>query len=268
MEWHYVSDGQQLGPVSAAEFENLRRTGVITAGTLVWRDGWNAWHPFGKVAETATRTAPAGDTAPCAECGQIFAKGEMVSFEQNFVCAACKPVFFQKMIEGIAPGAAGTAWRSGRQLVTLLSATLPERCVKCNAPAAGGRMKLKLSWHHPALYLTILLGVLIYLILAAISSKRGTVLASLCAAHRGERKRAILISWALAVLGLIGIMVAIVKESGGLGFAGGIAIFAALIYAILTTRVLTVKKINKEHAWMTGCCPEFLADFPEWLGPS
>ena len=49
---------------------------------------------------------------------------------------------------------------------------------------------------------------------------------------------------------------------------GGIAIFAALIYAILTTRVLTVKKINKEHAWMTGCCPEFLADFPEWLGPS
>lgn len=271
MEWHYVSGGQQLGPVSSSEFENLRRTGVITRETLVWREGWKTWHPFGKVAETASRPAPVlatADAAPCAECGQVFAKGEMVSFEQNFVCAACKPVFFQKMLEGIAPGASGTVWRSGRQLVTLVSATLPDRCVKCNAPAAGGRLKRKLSWHHPALYLTILIGLLIYVIVAATASKRATVIASLCALHRSRRKRDILISWALAVSGIVGVIAAITNESGGLGLAGGVAIFAGLIYAIATTRVLAAKKIDREHAWMTGCCPEFLADFPEWLGPN
>lgn len=269
MEWHYVNKGQQVGPISQTELEDLRRTGVVKHDTLVWRDGWKNWHPFSTVVKTPTgpaATPAARDSAPCAECQQVFAKSEMVAFEQNYVCAACKPVFFQKMLEGIAPGAAGTVWRSGRQLVTLLNSTLPDRCVKCNAPAPGGRMKRKLSWHHPALYLTIFLGLLIYVILAVSVSKRATVIASLCAAHRSRRKRDILISWALVIFGLVGFGTGIANESGWIGLVGGVAFFTGMIYAIVTTRMLAAKRIDKEHAWMTGCCPEFLADFPEWLG--
>jgi uncharacterized RDD family membrane protein YckC len=36
----------------------------------------------------------------CAECGQSFPPDEMVRFEDLWVCARCKPVFFQRLREG------------------------------------------------------------------------------------------------------------------------------------------------------------------------
>jgi hypothetical protein len=270
MEWFYAHEGQKFGPIPPSELENLRRNGVVKADTLLWRDGMADWRPLSQISDLPSGSTPlpgSSGYAHCAECQRMFPKTEMVAFESNFICAACKPTFFQKMREGITPGgAAGTMWRKGRQLVTSLDATLPDRCVKCNAPSDGRRMKRKLSWHHPAIYLTILAGLLIYVIVAVAASKRATVFVCLCAAHRSQRTRNILIVWLLIIGGFAAFILGVSNDSAWIGIAGAVAFVAGLILAFVATRVLIAKRIDKEHAWMTGCCPEFLAEFPEWPG--
>jgi hypothetical protein len=44
-----------------------------------------------------------GNEAVCAECGKAFDKGEMIRHGEAWVCAACKPVFLQKLSEAVEP---------------------------------------------------------------------------------------------------------------------------------------------------------------------
>lgn len=102
MEWYYAENNERQGPVTEAEFNELIRTGRITPATQVWRSGWESWMPLG---ESAAQPLAAGAAeAACAECRQIFPTSEMVHYEGAWVCPTCKPVFFQKVKEGIEPG--------------------------------------------------------------------------------------------------------------------------------------------------------------------
>ena len=102
MEWYYAENNERRGPVSEAEFNDLIRTGRITPETQVWRDGWSAWAPLGTAGAQVTTN---GADARCAECGQTFPTAEMVQYENSWVCPTCKPIFFQKVKEGVAqPG--------------------------------------------------------------------------------------------------------------------------------------------------------------------
>ena len=64
------------------------------------------WQPYGEVAtqapttSTATATAVAG-TASCAECGRSFPADDMINYSGAYVCAECKPIFFQRVREGV-----------------------------------------------------------------------------------------------------------------------------------------------------------------------
>jgi uncharacterized RDD family membrane protein YckC len=40
------------------------------------------------------------EISPCVECGQEFSTAEMIHYETDWICAACKAVYFQKLIEG------------------------------------------------------------------------------------------------------------------------------------------------------------------------
>ena len=99
MEWYYAENNERRGPVSEAEFNELIRTGRINAATQVWRDGWANWAPLG---EAGTQVTGAG-VARCVECGQTFPTSEMLQYEGVWVCPNCKPLFFQKVKEGIEP---------------------------------------------------------------------------------------------------------------------------------------------------------------------
>jgi hypothetical protein len=115
MNWYYVDAGQQAGPVDDAQLEALSRSGKIQSDTLVWREGMANWQPYGQVKAASAPPAagaPPGmgggtQTAPeavCAECGRMFPTHEMIRHNANYICAGCKPVFMQKLSEGIGTG--------------------------------------------------------------------------------------------------------------------------------------------------------------------
>lgn len=63
-EWHYAKDGQQFGPISAAELKRLASTGELTATDLVWKDGMADWKKAASIKglfpteQSATPTPP------------------------------------------------------------------------------------------------------------------------------------------------------------------------------------------------------------------
>lgn len=55
MEWYYSTGGERRGPVPEDELLGLAHSGVVTAATLVWRQGMADWRPF---VEAGPRVAP------------------------------------------------------------------------------------------------------------------------------------------------------------------------------------------------------------------
>ncbi len=106
MDWYYVDSGNRAGPVDETELDRLVRDGVITASTLVWHAGMADWQPYEKT-RAAAPTSPGIGTAEtvCCECGRTFSQDDMIRYQDSWVCAECKPIFFQKLKEGAAlPG--------------------------------------------------------------------------------------------------------------------------------------------------------------------
>ncbi len=102
MQWYYTSDGEQKGPVDEEGFRKLIAQNVIRPDTLVWREGFGSWEPWGKLSEEDQHDVVDPQSALCVECGRRFLPEQMIRFGDNNVCAQCKPVFFQKMREGVA----------------------------------------------------------------------------------------------------------------------------------------------------------------------
>ncbi len=114
MNWYYVDAGQQAGPVDDGQLQELIRSGKIQPDTLVWHEGMAAWAPCREVVPrdpaaasqpTPATGSPTADTAGaggiiCSECGRAFPPGEVIRYNDKWVCASCKPIFFQRLREG------------------------------------------------------------------------------------------------------------------------------------------------------------------------
>ncbi|MCP4371726.1 MAG: RDD family protein [Deltaproteobacteria bacterium] len=108
MEWYYADGKSKVGPISKEELRSLVQAKKISSKTLVWRQGMKDWQELGKLAkkkESSSHEMPkevGHRQAVCSECGRIFPKEEMISFENAKVCAGCKPAFIQKIKEGVS----------------------------------------------------------------------------------------------------------------------------------------------------------------------
>jgi len=111
MNWYYVEQGQQAGPVNDEQFEELVRAGKIQPDTLVWREGMAAWQAYREAKSSAPASGPLpagaagytpgqGPEAVCAECRNLFPIQDMIRHGGVYICANCKPVFMQKLAEG------------------------------------------------------------------------------------------------------------------------------------------------------------------------
>jgi uncharacterized RDD family membrane protein YckC len=109
MAWFYGDAGKQIGPIDDASLEGLVTAGIIRDETLVWRAGMANWQPYQTlrpVAQPVALEPAAGETRFCSECGRAYPADELLAFGSSLVCAACKPVFTQKLREGIRPAGA------------------------------------------------------------------------------------------------------------------------------------------------------------------
>lgn len=116
MQWFYACNGQQAGPVSEAELDELVRSEVVSLTTLVWKAGMKDWQQYGTVFPPAapplpeTPSAdpaeprseePAREMRHCASCGNRFPVSELATFGESSVCAVCKPAYIQRLAQGM-----------------------------------------------------------------------------------------------------------------------------------------------------------------------
>jgi hypothetical protein len=164
------------------------------------------------------------------------------------------------------PGYAPTTgvWREGPRIVVVQGAVLPPACVKCNAPADGPPVRKTLYWHHPALYLIILAGVLIYAIVALIVRQKGDVSLYLCKRHRSRRVRAILAAWLGVAAGVVLIFYGANSSMPEVCCPLGILVcIGAIIYGVIGARRLWPARIDSQYLWLRGAGREFLSTLPE-----
>lgn len=157
-------------------------------------------------------------------------------------------------------------WRDKSKLVMDKSAALPYRCVKCNQPVSGPLLKRKLTWHHPALYLLILVAILIYAVVAMLVRQTANIEIGLCETHLARRRRAIIITWALIVLGIAAFFVAIIAEELVYALVGVLLLLGGTIYGIFAIRTVIPAKIDNRFVWLQGINADYLNELPQWPG--
>jgi hypothetical protein len=163
-------------------------------------------------------------------------------------------------------------FRLGKQLVMHRTAILPNRCVKSNEPVDQLRLVRSLSWHHPLVYLTLLINILVFIIVALAVRKQATIRVGLSDEWFRKRRMAILIGWTFGLLGIAIVVVSLMNTlgPGGSGYAGlGIVcglvmLLAAAIFGIVRAQIVRPARITNEYIWLTGVHPDYLAELPEW----
>jgi hypothetical protein len=164
-------------------------------------------------------------------------------------------------------GDSADVWRDGKWLVMDVDATLPHRCVKCNAPAEAPLKRQALYWHHPAIYLLLVFWIVIYVIVAVIARKRVNVEVGLCAEHHAAQRKALTIGL-IGMFGSVPVAIGLGQlDQPGLALLLGIGGFLGfVIFLTAKARILYAKRIDSDEARIGGCGREFLASLPSYRG--
>ena len=269
MDWYYAGGEKPVGPISEAQFDQLVRAGTIRPETLVWNAGMKDWQPLQSLPpRPATGSVPPVVGMLCAECRQTFPTTEMVQLGGTWICARCKPVFLQRLVEGAPQPTSATVWRDGKSLVAAAGVSLPACCARCNGAVSKPPIKRTLYWHQSWIYLLILLSILIYIIVAIIVRKKAVAYIPLCDAHRRQRWMFIAVSWVLALLGPVVMVIALgsVNPSGWEELLGLIIFVAGTVLGLWKGRLVATRKIDGDKVWINGFCREYLDGLPEWRG--
>lgn len=135
--WYYAHNGTQVGPVTIEELKSLIAEKTLAPGTLVWSAGMENWQPLENVPELMPVTQSPGEPneppyllkstlspklvkgpkqpaaesgvqmVQCSHCGSSVPLSEVINYQGQLICAACKDAFFQGVREGIA----AESWR-------------------------------------------------------------------------------------------------------------------------------------------------------------
>jgi len=142
---------------------------------------------------------------------------------------------------------------------------LPRLCVRCGAAANGRPVERVFYWHHPAIYLAIFAGLLIYVILAVVVRKGMKVRVPLCAQHSQRRNVLVTLAW---VLPLIGIADAFVLprfnvDGGVVALLCVALVLSGLVLWSVASNPIRPKFIDATRGEFTGFCEAYLQQFPE-----
>lgn len=141
---------------------------------------------------------------------------------------------------------------------------LPPVCVKCGAQATDKPVVKTFYWHHPALYLTIFAGLLIYVIVAVIVRKNVRVAVPLCANHVQKRSLWVNLSWVLPLVGIADavILPSLNVDGGWVALLTVVLILAGLVIWAVVGNPIRPRSIDAFGAEFSGFCEPFLEQFP------
>jgi len=161
-----------------------------------------------------------------------------------------------------SPDSVPSAWSQGDVLIVRKGARLPYACVKCGQPSDGKPVRKTYYWHEPWVWVTILAGVLVYVIIAILIRQSGQIEFALCSQHRARRRNGVIISL-LGVFGGIALFVAAgMSNEPYLVPFGIVVLLGGAITGLLMARVLTPKRIDMHFLWLRGVGPAFLQTLP------
>ena len=157
------------------------------------------------------------------------------------------------------PMTAHGCYRLGRDVLYVTrNSELPHRCVKCNAPARPAKLRA-FYWHSPLFYLLILIGLLVYVIVALIARKKVEVSPALCEVHARKRTNDMWLALGVFLAGIAGTFVAAEFDSGWAAFFMFFGGLVACIVLAYRARIMYPVKIDDRGAHFKGCGPAFLA---------
>jgi hypothetical protein len=134
----------------------------------------------------------------------------------------------------------GKVTKEGGILVVPRGALLPPYCVQCGSPTQSEPIKETFRWHSPWIAVLVFFGLLPYLIVAAVTTKKMDFAISLCVAH--QKRRTNLRNIGLALLALcIPVGISIGRAVGGSEYGGcsllvGLLVFIAALVLLLPMR--------------------------------
>jgi Zn-finger in Ran binding protein and others len=205
----------------------------------------------------------------CKRCGGLVEPGVQSGAQGGEVPPPPTPVgivledgYVMPPPPGPPPHLTSGTWREGSTLVMSKDASLPDYCVKCDAPANGFRLKRNLTWHHPALFLVLLLAWILYLILAIVLRKRATVYLGLCRAHYERRRAFIIAGFVTLAVSFASIFAAIAWNYPAFWLLGVVGLIASAIWLAFVARLVAVKKIDDQFVWLNGINEDYLSRFP------
>ncbi|MDM5175997.1 hypothetical protein PO883_02130 [Massilia sp. DJPM01] len=152
-------------------------------------------------------------------------------------------------------------WRDGNLLVVPADASLPARCVKCNASAQMGKPQ-RFSCHDPKWDPLISINFIVHIVMAAALQESTKVAIGLCDRHRRRRRCINLISLAILGLGIATVVAAVIEESVLVGSLAGFFWLLAAIFGSFARHVLTAVHVSKSEARLKGAGAAFLDSLP------
>jgi hypothetical protein len=152
-------------------------------------------------------------------------------------------------------------WRDGSLMVMTKETVLPNRCVKCNAPAMK-LMKRTVEWYPRYVILVFLLIRIAGLILYFCTRKRVTVHIGLCEEHINKRRFGVLAGGVLLLIGFLSFFGGIGNENVPVFMLGLLLILAGIFVMVTIWRTVTAKKIEEPYVWVKGVHRDFLDTLP------
>ena len=146
----------------------------------------------------------------------------------------------------------------GKKIIVLKTLMFPtQRCIKCNEPSDGKPLKRNLVWHHPAFYLLIFAGVVVYAIVAIIVRKKATMQIGLCPIHRRNRR----LIQTLSILFLLTPYTLLLLPRGAIDPVAimGLALLGLILclFMLLGTQVISPTYIDEKWVHFTGAGQPF-----------
>jgi hypothetical protein len=160
-----------------------------------------------------------------------------------------------------------SASREGARVFLPHGSALPDRCVKCNAPAGGFRQSARLTYLHPAYLLLLIPGIFPYLLASAFARKHADVSVGLCVKHRRARAWTIAAGVASGLVGGVLLVFGLGLESGPLLASGFGLLIAGVVGGGASARVVKAKRIDTTGVLLAGANGAYLNELPARTPP-